>query len=139
MNPGTYNAGMARVLVVEDDPAILQLLERLLLSLGHTSITARTGNEAVKLLRLESYDLVITDLTMPRGSGFELLAWMDAERLRLPVIICSAYASFAKGDALESLVRDCPHVIVSKPFEAQHITQAVRKLVHPTKPFGNPT
>jgi len=120
---------VGNILIVEDDPAILALIERLLQASGHESTTARSGNEAVRFLKSRSYDLLITDLTMPAGSGFELLAWMDAEKVRLPVIICSSYASFAKGQALESLVRDCPHVVVPKPFEAQTMLDAVASLL----------
>lgn len=65
-----------RVLIVEDDPVHVQRAARVVEPLGHEVVEVGDGEEAVRLLRSEPFDLVILDWLLPRMSGFEVLYWI---------------------------------------------------------------
>ena len=80
------------VLVVDDDPAILDLHSRLVEQLGHKALTARNGREALEIVGCTRLDLILLDLTMPELDGFAVL---DALHVRdatrdIPVIVLTA-------------------------------------------------
>jgi CheY-like chemotaxis protein len=83
---------MSRILVVEDEPAIRELLALVLGDEGHAVLTAADGQAALAILQQHSVDLVVTDVMMPRLDGPGLIARLRAEpQLRaLPVILASA-------------------------------------------------
>lgn len=64
---------MARILVVDDDPDILKLAQKVLGSQGHMTFTAGDALKAIEYLNENSFDLLISDANMPRYSGFELV------------------------------------------------------------------
>jgi CheY-like chemotaxis protein len=74
---------MARILIVDDEPAILSILDRMLRKLGHESASAGNGKEALRRLEDGGFDLVITDLIMPESEGIETIG---AIRKRWPVV-----------------------------------------------------
>jgi CheY-like chemotaxis protein len=74
---------------VDDEPNILEVTSALLAEEGYEVLTAEDGQEALELLPRFRPDLVITDLRMPRLSGFELLEIMRERFPRLPVIAVS--------------------------------------------------
>src|ERR1043165_8119186 len=99
-----------RLLVVDDDPSIREVMSAILAESGYQVLTAEDGMEALDLLPQFQPHLVITDLRMPRLSGFELLEIMRRRFPGLPVIAVSgefcddqmppnvaADAFFAKG------------------------------------------
>jgi two-component system chemotaxis sensor kinase CheA len=108
------------VLVVDDDPDIRELMERLFETSGHAATTAANGEEAIRRLREGLLPcLIILDLEMPVKDGFtfrrEQLA--DPRLARIPVIICSsrhdaadiarhlqAAAHFAKSESFDALI-----------------------------------
>lgn len=64
---------MARILVIDDEPKLRELLKSFLLLDGHEIMTAENGTEGLALVALSSYDLVITDIIMPEKDGFEVI------------------------------------------------------------------
>lgn len=64
---------MARILVVDDEIAVLGLFETLLLELGHISIPATNGKEALEILKVEVLDVILSDVMMPGMDGTVLL------------------------------------------------------------------
>src|ERR1700691_169306 len=62
------------ILVVDDDPETLKAMRQVLEPLGYAISIATDGHKAIQLLNQEAVDLVITDLLMPQGDGFELIA-----------------------------------------------------------------
>lgn len=87
--PATNPDYPARVLVVDDEPAILQTLSAILEAAGYQVRTAGDGFFALKLLRETPPDLIISDLRMPAMSGFELLAIVRRRFPHIPVIAIS--------------------------------------------------
>ena len=86
---------MRKVLVVDDDPVVGTSFDRVLSSKGYAVITAGDGEEALKKLNSESYDLVFTDIRMPGMSGLEVAERLKASQPWLPVVIVTGYGSEA--------------------------------------------
>ena len=83
----------ARILIVDDEPDILNALARMLTSEGHDVDCAASAEEALELLDRMSFDLVLTDLSMPRVDGFELLSRMRQRRDDTPTLVISGAGS----------------------------------------------
>ena len=85
--------GQAKVLVADDDPAILRLVKAIVEKEGYTVITARDGKEAYKVLQSgESFIAAIFDVVMPYIQGTELVRYMQSEKrlMKIPVIMMTA-------------------------------------------------
>jgi CheY-like chemotaxis protein len=87
---------MKRVLVVDDDTNIQQLLMEELKEDGYHVSIASNGNEALSILTTDPGrpDLIILDLRMPKMDGLETIGFMLKLKLNIPVIIFSAYSSY---------------------------------------------
>ena len=79
-----------RLLVVEDEPRMLELLQRGLTEEGHTVFCAVDGNQALHKVREQEFDVVILDVMLPKMSGFELAVHMRAEKNPTPVLMLTA-------------------------------------------------
>jgi len=85
--------GQSRILVADDDPAILRLVKAIVEKEGYTVITARDGKEAYKVLQSgEPFAAAIFDVVMPYIQGTELVRYMQSEKrlMRIPVIMMTA-------------------------------------------------
>jgi two-component system, NtrC family, response regulator PilR len=93
------NAGHPVVLVVDDEPDLLELVS---LTLGRMSLRTRTAsdlNSARRLLKAERFDLCLTDMRLPDGDGLDLVAWIQEHRPSVPVAVITAHGN------VESAVR----------------------------------
>ncbi|WP_407520086.1 MHYT domain-containing protein [Methylobacterium oryzisoli] len=107
------------MLVVDDDPLVLENTAAMLEDLGHRVIEARSGQEALGLLgRAGALDLVITDQAMPGMTGTQLLRAIAAARPELRAILASGYAEIPadEGSAVPRL---------SKPFDQDGLARAI--------------
>lgn len=85
--------GQPKVLVADDDPAILRLVKAIVEKEGYTVITARDGKEAYKILQSgEAFIAAIFDVVMPYIQGTELVRYMQSEKrlMKIPVIMMTA-------------------------------------------------
>ena len=115
-----------RVLIVEDDPAIIQLLQEFFRGLEHGHDyeveTATDGVKAIPLLRHTQFDLVLLDMRMPRMDGLELLKKMRQNKIRVPVLMVTANDDAeAAGEALSAGV----FAYVPKPFDFPRLEHLV--------------
>lgn len=113
-----------RALVVEDDPAIRRLVEKLLARRNVEIDTAHDGREAVEKLRSGRYSVLILDLMVPELNGFEVIEFLKSENLRVPVAVVSAVSQ----QALTQLDLDIVKLVISKPFDVDEFTKAVLAL-----------
>jgi DNA-binding NtrC family response regulator len=120
----------ARVLVVDDERDICRALEFLLLSEGYEVSSALDAQQALELFNKKAYDLVITDLRMPRSDGIELLQQLKALSPETPVVIMTAYASVES--AVEAMKKGAADYIV-KPFINEEIKLTVRRLLEQSR------
>jgi len=119
---------MAKVLVVDDEPAIRLLLQAILAQEGHDVETAADGVEALTAVQRELPDVVLLDLAMPHMDGWHFLEELRNIGLRsqVRVIIVSAMTdaeSMARGQAEGIQER------IAKPFDATAIIKAVETMV----------
>jgi DNA-binding response OmpR family regulator len=114
------------VLVVDDDPVILKLLEVSLEMEGFAVLTARDGDEGVALTRERRPDVVVSDIMMPRRSGLDLVADLkaDPETRDIPVLLLTAKAQSADVQAgLDAGADD----YITKPFEPLDLVERVQR------------
>jgi two-component system, NtrC family, response regulator HydG len=112
-----------RVLVVDDDPVVLRALRRLLLGAepGWEIDVASSGDAALSLLASRAYDVVVTDLQMPRLDGVALLARLKAEQSALIRVIHSSHVeSLAPG-----LADELAHAVLAKPVKPDELVSVL--------------
>jgi signal transduction histidine kinase/DNA-binding response OmpR family regulator len=115
-------AGTARILIVDDDDLNLKMLEEALTARGHRVVSARTGQEALALFAGDSFDLVLTDLSMPGMSGWQVATAVKEGKPGVPVILLSGWA--IQQD--ERQVREAGvDYVVSKPCSLKTLKEAV--------------
>src|SRR5205085_7794869 len=86
-------ARVLSVLLVDDDLLVLDNIAAMLDDLGHAVVEARSGEEAIALLRrTPKVDLVVTDYAMPGMNGLQLAEAVAAEYPGIPVVLCTGYA-----------------------------------------------
>jgi len=109
---------MARVLVVDDEKKMRHLLSLMVEGAGHDTDQAPDGVEALELLRRNTYDLVLTDIKMPRMDGVALLEKLKAEDNTCPVVFLTAFASVESAvEAMRAGAVD----YITKPYEEDRI------------------
>ena len=101
----TLPEGDARILLIDDEAAIVQMGRQMLTSLGYEVTTETDGLEALETFKAnpEAFDLVITDMTMPAINGDRLAAGILKIRPGLPVILCTGYSSMVSEESARSM------------------------------------
>lgn len=111
---------MIRILIVEDERAISDLIKLNLSKAGYQCICAYDGLEAANLIEEQSFDLIILDIMLPKINGYELMEYIRP--LRIPVIILTAKA--ALDDRMRGLTSGAEDYMV-KPFEVVELLARV--------------
>jgi two-component system response regulator HydG len=112
----------AVILVVDDSPDALELLKRNLVPAGHTVVAAASAEEASELLKGTAFDLVVTDMKMPRVTGLDLIRHVRSHYKGVGVLMVTGYPSI--GGAVEAL-RLGAEDYLAKPFTKQELLDAV--------------
>ena len=120
---------MSRILVVEDDPAILRGLTDNLAYENYDVITAGDGDTAKRLIQQERPDLIVLDLMLPRVSGYEVCRQARAEGVRTPIIMLTARGD--EGDRILGLDLGADDY-VTKPFSVGELMARIRALLRRT-------
>ncbi|HYL74278.1 MAG TPA: response regulator [Bryobacteraceae bacterium] len=118
----------ARILLVDDEVPLLQLLEKYLQRLGHQVTTQSKSEDALRSFQAapDAYDLVIADLGMPDMPGDTMLRRMLAIRQDVPILICSGSPFFVSSlpRVLEKQV-----AFLQKPFAPKMLSEAIDRLL----------
>ena len=117
----TAMATCHRALVVEDDPAIRRLVEKLLQRRGIEIDTAHDGTQAINKIRDGSYSVLVLDLMLPGVNGYEIIDYIKSSGVQLPVVVVSAVSQ----QALSRLDLDVVKLVISKPFDVNEFTDAI--------------
>ncbi len=116
----------ARLLVVEDDPAVREALERALVFEGYDVEVARDGGIALAALRERPMDLIVLDVMMPHVDGIEVCRRVRASGDDTPILLLTARA--AVGDRVEGLDAGADDY-VTKPFALDELLARIRALL----------
>lgn len=119
----------AKILIVEDEIFVQDLLRKVLSKQGYAVTTAADGQEAIEKLKATPHDLVITDVVMPRVEGFDLLRWIKVQRAATKVIVLTG---FARRHSISDFLLYGADDYLSKPFLVPELLAAVeRSIGHP--------
>src|ERR1700727_2245895 len=116
----------ARLLVVEDEPTILELLSGSLRFAGFDVVTAATGAEAIRAAVRARPDLVLLDVMMPDGDGFDVVRQIRSGGPRVPVIFLTARGTVHDRVAGLTLGGDD---YVTKPFSLDEVLARIRAVL----------
>jgi DNA-binding response OmpR family regulator len=129
---------MAKILIIDDDSGVRDVMARALGRDGHEVATAADGNEGLAAARREPPDLVITDIFMPEREGLDTIMELRKQRPELPIMAISGGGHFATGDYL-SVARDMGAAMtLSKPIDLRALSEAVNSLLGGGEPPESP-
>ena len=124
----TDNAISARILLVDDDPNVLEPTKELLECMGHHVTLARDGLQAYETFKLkpEEWDIVITDMVMPRMNGLESAQKMREISPSIPIIFATGYDKSLVIDQTRNMANA---ILISKPFNPDDLDQMIVDMV----------
>ena len=114
----------ARILVVEDEDEVRQLLSDILASEGHEVEAAANGREGIEVFSQNTFDLVFSDLGMPDMSGWEVADEIKSINSKVPVILVTGWNVEINNSEKRT---DSVDKIIQKPFEVKQVLRTVQK------------
>ncbi len=114
------------ILVIDDEPVVLNILEKILFKIGYNVFLASNGSDAIHLIKSypEKIDLVILDMEMPGLNGKETFFMIKNIRPEIKFIICSGYDLDSRSQEIINAGAFC---FVQKPFRAEMISKKIRE------------
>jgi CheY-like chemotaxis protein len=121
---------MAAILLIDDMKGVRRTVSALLTRAGHTVTEADDGGAGLDLLRGgQRFDLVITDMLMPKHDGMEVLLFLEQQPNRPKVLAISGGGSQVSADEAFLLARSKADAILAKPFDNADLLAAVDRLL----------
>jgi len=120
-----------KILLIDDDKLVLMTLKRLLTREGYTVTTALSGQGALRRMEEDGFDLVISDIKMPKMDGIETIKkireyFMQSSKGPIPEIFITAYA---KEEIYQEALELNAAGYIEKPFDVKTLIQTVRKVL----------
>ena len=130
--PLTEPPKSARILVIEDELTIRSLLVQVLMNAGHTVRWAGDGQEGLALFEKEEFDVVLTDLSMPEVSGWEVAQAVKKAHPGVPVILVTGW-----GDQMDPhhLEKNGVDLVLAKPFRVEELLSTLTDALALRRPF----
>lgn len=116
---------MGNVLIVDDDPAILEMLSDIVSREGYKAVAVESGEKAIEESEKQPFDMVLLDLLLPGISGVEVLSALKKMGSRAAVVILTGYADDPMADAAMKMG---PKFLLRKPFRVSEIIQAINSI-----------
>lgn len=110
------------VLIIDDEPDILELMEEEFRYCGYTTLTAMSGNDAVAILEKSHVDIVVSDYKMPNGNGMVVLDYVNKIEKNRPLFY------FVSGQAdvsIEDAIKAGAKKFFTKPFDLDELIQQI--------------
>ena len=123
-----------RILIVEDNVTLSQILKQWFSREGYDVATSIDEPGARRLLRKEEFDLVLSDVRLPQGDGISLLEWLNKEKLDIPFVIMTEYASIT--DAVKAIKMGAKDYL-AKPVYHEQLVEMVKELLKPISTIRN--
>ena len=122
-----------RILIVEDERDVLDMLQEVLASEGHAVISAPDGEAALACFQEQPFDIVFTDLNMPGVSGWEVAGRIKNINCSVPIVLLTGWDVQLEKAELKAKGIDC---FIRKPFTIAAVLQALVDLCGPRKNAG---
>ena len=119
-----------KILIVDDDPLVLELLGISINSFGFEHVAANNGREALEILEQQEFTLVITDMMMPEVDGMQLLKHITSNYPQTAVIVVTGYTgTFSYMDVIRAGASD----FISKPFNSDELEAKISRILREHK------
>ncbi len=116
-----------KILIIDDDPLVREILSTILSDISNYRVdTAVDGIEGIKMIKAHPYDLVLTDLSMPRMNGFDVLRELKTFNPFLPVVVITAFSSI---DTAISAMKEGARDFITKPFSIDKVKSTVNRIL----------
>ncbi len=122
--------GKNTLLIVDDDPYVLESISTLLKEYGYAVFTCQNAGDAMRMVEMMSFDVILTDIKMPQITGIELLQNIHAYNQQIPVILMTA---FAELDVAVDAVKRGAFDFITKPYNPDYLLHSVEKAVKYTR------
>jgi PAS domain S-box-containing protein/excisionase family DNA binding protein len=119
---------LGNVLIVDDDPAILEMLSDIVSREEYKAVAVESGEKALEELQKQQFDLIFLDLLLPGMSGLEILKALKKTGIQVSVAILTGYADDPMADEALSLG---PKFLIRKPFRVSEIIEVINSLSSP--------
>jgi len=119
-----------KILVIDDNEWIRDSLKELLAMSGYQVEVAENGDAGLKKIKSKEYDVILTDIQMPRVDGLELLKQIKDYDATLPVVMITGFPTV---DTAIKAMKDGASDFITKPFKYEHVNMVVDKLVNERK------
>jgi len=114
-----------KILACDDEPVVLKVVQVALEGLGHEVVTARDGEQALRQLRAQVFDLIITDIHMPYYNGDDVLKLVREEQRRsTPIVMLS---SDGEEEVIALALKQGVNDFVVKPVSAEKLLKKLKK------------
>lgn len=118
------------VLIVDDDPDLRETLRHMVASVGYDVQCVEDARAAIAIIAVRRPDIVISDIYMPAGDGFELLNWLRNNGVNIPVIAMSGSNSgAAEYDQLSVAEHLGASAVIDKPFRQSKLVETIDRLI----------
>ena len=116
---------MKKILIIEDEPLVLKVIDRLLIMKGYYTDRATNGKEALDQLQKSQFDLIITDIRMPEKNGWDVISYLCESSNSTKILAISGYSQ----NDLDRAVDLGANQTLTKPFFPKQLSEAVEKLL----------
>ncbi|WP_126454144.1 PAS domain-containing protein [Sulfuriflexus mobilis] len=118
--------GHETILLVDDEPALLNLMTEILRQQGYRTLSAESARQALEILKTEAVDLLLSDVIMPEMNGYELTAIVQKKYPKIKIQLASG---FSDDRNIEMVNDDLHQNILRKPFQSQTLLNRIRELL----------
>jgi DNA-binding NtrC family response regulator len=115
---------METVLIIEDKESMSQMLKETLESEGYRIVIARDGMEGIRQIRESHFDLVLSDLKLPKKNGVEVLKVSRTENPLIPVIVMTAFGTI---ETAVTAMKEGAFDFITKPFDTDHLLLLIKR------------
>ncbi len=132
--PSVLKTGTERILLVDDEVAIANLLQQMLERLGYTAFKRTSSEDALEAFKAtpNAYDLVVTDMAMPNMTGDQLAVKLKAVRPDIPIVICTGFSERIDENKAKTLgIKG----FLMKPILMSELSETVRKALDKAQPL----
>ena len=120
---------VTRILVVDDEPEVREMVGEMLIRAGHRVVLAADGLEAMKKLEKEEFASIVTDILMPEQEGLETVLAVRKKHPRTKIIAISGGGRYGASDYLETASFFGADRVFGKPVSWRELTAAVEELL----------